>query len=221
MIEKVQFILSLSIVLPFITGVIRYRIIDSSYHPFIWFVIVGAIMEFLPFYIYPVYGRNITVVLINLYALFEMLVLLELFYRWSLFKKNRKKFAVVMVISLAAWLLLTCIFNKPVNPNFAFRLLLSVAVIVLSVSMINKIIIAQRGLLFSNSKFLICICLIVFYTFFALGNATELSFFGSKASSYFKLDLQNIIAYPNFITNLVYTLAILWMPRKKSFINPF
>ncbi len=219
--EKVQFILSLSIILPFLAGILRLKIIDPSYYPFICFITIGAIMEFLPFYVYPAYGRTVTVVLVNLYALFELLVLTWLFYSWSLFRKNKIFFWVALASFICVWIILTCIVGELVQPNFTFRVLLSVVVIVFCVSMINKLVITERGNLLGNSKFLICICMIIFYTFFSLGNATELSFFGAKASSYFKQKLQYITAYPNFITNLVYTLAIIWMPRKKNFISLF
>jgi hypothetical protein len=219
--EKLQFILSLSIALPFITGMVRLRVIDPSYYPFIWFLAVGVIMEYLPFYTYKTYGRNPTVVLVNLYALVELLILTWLFYNWSLFKRNKKNFWFVMGSFIAVWFVLTCIAGKPTVSNFTFRVMLSVTTIVFCVTMINKLVVTERGNLLKNSKFLICICLIVFYTFFALTNATQLSFFGAKASSFFMQELQFIPAYSNFITNLVYTLAIIWMPRKKNFINLF
>jgi hypothetical protein len=219
--DKVQFILSLSIALPVIAGIIRLKVIDQSYYPFIVFLCAGCIMEFLPFYLYPAHGRNVTVAVVNLYALFEAMVLTWLFYSWSLFKKDRKFFQAVLICFFVLWLVLTFLFQSTTGSNYAFRVLYSVAIIIFSVSMINKLVITERGTLLKSPKFIISICLIIFYTFFALTNVTRLSYYSSKASSVFIQELQYIPAWSNFITNLIYTLAILWMPRKKSFINPF
>jgi amino acid permease len=105
--------------------------------------------------------------------------------------------------------------------NYYFLTGYSFALIFFSVSTFNKVVVHERGNIFRNPKFLICLGIIIFYTFFILVNVTSLSVFKQNVSKSFRANLQQINVYTNLLVNLLYAVATLWIPRKQNFTTPF
>ena len=85
----------------------------------------------------------------------------------------------------------------------------------MSVTILNRLIVSQINLL-TNSSFLICAALIIYFTFLALIEIFWL--FGLDSSTSFRLNVYRIMAYINLFVNLIFAIAILWMSRKLEFI---
>lgn len=212
------FFLSLSIVFAAIIGVIRFRVIEKSYYPFIYDTWLVLLLESVVHFV----GRSADAnSIVNVFSIMDCLLFTWLFYEWSLFKKNKKTLYAFAGFFIIAWAILTFYIQGFERNNWSFRLLYSLAMIFFSVSYFNKLVVGERGNMLRNSKFLICLGLICFYTFFTVVCATELSFFGNQISDVFRASLQKINIFSNVFVNLLYALAVLWIPRKKTFTTVY
>jgi hypothetical protein len=160
--------------------------------------------------------------MMNIYTLAEFGLLAWLFHAWGLFNRNKTFFTILMSAFFAAWLVITVIMNSIVNdPNFYFRVLYSFALVIFAVSAFNKMVVNHRGSIFQNAQFWICLGIIIFFTFFLLDNATKLSLVRHKISVDFSINLQKIIVFSNLLVNILYVVAVIWIPRKKNFMTSF
>jgi hypothetical protein len=82
-------------------------------------------------------------------------------------------------------------------------------------------VVNERSSIFKNPKFWICLGIIIFYSFFIVTVTTGLSLFMKNVSVQFRRDLQAISVYSNLLVNLLYAVAIIWVPRKKNFTSLF
>ena len=86
----------------------------------------------------------------------------------------------------------------------------------MAINVTNSLIITEQRSLIKNPIFLLCISFIFFFTYTIL---VEIFWkYGLTKRSTFGFNVYIILEYVNLITNLVYALAILWMPRKQKFI---
>ena len=81
--------------------------------------------------------------------------------------------------------------------------------------MINRLIPEERGKLVKNSIFLVAIGFIAFYTFNSLIEIFWV--YGLNASKDFRAGVYRIMTYINLIVNLIYAIAVLWIPRKREY----
>ena len=62
---------------------------------------------------------------------------------------------------------------------------------------------------------------VIFYSFFIVVFTTGLSFFEHGMSRTFRRELWAISVYSNLLVNLLYAVAVIWIPRKKNFTSLF
>jgi hypothetical protein len=63
--------------------------------------------------------------------------------------------------------------------------------------------------------------IIIFYSFFIVTVSTGISLFMHNVSIEFRKGLQAISVYSNLLVNLLYAVAVIWIPRKKNFTSLF
>jgi magnesium-transporting ATPase (P-type) len=101
-----------------------------------------------------------------------------------------------------------------------FFILYSFALIFFSVSTFNRMVVNERSSIFKNPKFWICLGVIIFYSFFIVYSSTGVTFM-YVPSKEFRRGLQDIMVYSNLLVNLLYAVAVIWIPRKKNFTSLF
>lgn len=218
---EIIFILSLSIVFVAIIGFARYKTIDPSYYPFIYYAVVVTIMEVLVYILTQrPENRKYVTTCVHFYSFIEFFLFAWLFYNWGLLGRSRKRFIYFIVAFFIIWLV-TMFMSGFNQMNYYFLILYSFVLIFFSVSTFARVIIHERKNIFTNSKFLICIGIVIFYTIFVLINVSNLSVIKFNTSWIFRKSLQQINVYSNLLVNLVYVLAIIWVPRKKNFTTLF
>jgi hypothetical protein len=151
----------------------------------------------------------------NIYSLFEGLLIVWQFERWKLFSYKRL-FYLLLVIIAACWYAEVFIISSIHRFSSYFIITSSFITVMLSISMMNKILIDQEPPLQLNPVFLICICFIALYTYNALLEIFWI--YGLGSSSSFRLYIYRIFYFINLLTNLTYALALLWIPKKREFI---
>lgn len=219
--DTVHFVLSQSILIAFIVGIVRYRKIDPAYYPFLYYAGAAVLMEILA-RIFTLYNRpDLHLPALHVYSYIEFCLFTWLFHNWGLFNRRKAVFISLLGIFFVLWVISSFFIHNFTEQNFSFLVVYSFALIFFSVNTFNKVVVHERGNIFRNPKFLICLGIIIFYTFFTLVNVTSLSVFKQNVSRSFRVNLQQINVYTNFLVNLLYVVAILWIPRKQNFMTPF
>lgn len=212
------FILSLSIVFAAILGVIRFRKMDPAYHPFVYYACLSVLVE-IPVYILLSHNLiHIVPTVYNLFALAEFYLLTRMFHNWGLFKRNKNIF--FSIITLAFLLFAGTLYIRGYDKtNYFARIVNSFALIFFSISSFNTMILNERNNIFKNAKFWICIGMVIFFTYLILVNTEQLSFLNIKRTKDFENKVWLISAYSNLFVNLLYAVAVIWIPRKKNIIT--
>jgi len=210
---NMYFILSMSIAFSVIIGIVRWKVIDPSYYPFIYNICIAMLVEIIN--ALHTYSSG-TIKTLNIFSLIDFILFAWLFHNWGLFNHNRKRFLLIISAFIMAWIIITFFITGFSNINNPFLLIYSFALIFFSVTTFNKIVVQQRINIFTNARFWICMGIIIFYSFFMLTRATDLSGGVLHLSKPFKMNLQNIVTYSNLFVNLLYAVAVIWVPRKKN-----
>ncbi len=168
------------------------------------------------------YGeRDLLISMLNTYTLAEFGLLTWLFHKWGLFNRNKVFLIIMMALFFVAWVIITLFVGQINVPNYYFRALYSFALVLFAVSTFNKMVVNHRNKIWENAQFWICLGIIIFFTFFLLDNATKISLFKHTISKAFRVNLQKINVISNLLVNLLYAVAVLWIPRKKNFMTRF
>jgi hypothetical protein len=212
------FILSLSIVFAAILGVIRFREMDPAYHPFVYYSCLAVLVEIIVYILLSHNMKYIVGTVYNFFAFAEFCLLTQMFYNWGLFK--RKKNILISIIVFSLLLFAGTLYIRGYDKtNYFARIVTSFALIFFSISAFNKMILNERNNIFKNAKFWICIGMVIFFTYFILVNTEQLSFLNIKRTKDFENKVWLISAYSNLFVNLLYAVAVIWIPRKKNIIT--
>ena len=206
-------LLSYSIFIAGVIGVFKFAQIGEVYRPFIYLIWVGCVAEALNTYFAYVYHNNLAIGVI--YSLCESLLLLWFFSKLGIFKKRRKILYALITTFVAIWLA-DNFFSSHLGANvaFYFDIVYALSVVLLSIRAINELLFTEKELL-KNPTFLICIGLIIYFTFQIIDRMFRL--YGLRDSYDFRRSVQAILMLINFFTNLIYALAVLVMHKRKAF----
>lgn len=210
-------IFSLSIGIAAIIGGVRFAKTDPAYHPFIiltWASFLNEIISFLV--IKTGYSNAINT---NLFLLLQSLLILAQFRKWELFRQQKSLFPIAVFCLSILWIWESFIYSTLLKFNSYFIIISSIAIILTAISMINRLIVSERNSLLKDARFLISFSIVVFFTFSVLVETFWL--YGLNKSSLFRIRIYAILAYINLFCNLIYGVAILWMPMKLRYILLF
>jgi hypothetical protein len=210
----IALIISLFILAPAIIGAIRFLNINTIFYPFIISIWVNAINLILGFII--VEFGYFNTFHYNIWFLIDALIWLWLFRKWNLFE-SQIFYKSLWFLLIVAWLLETIFLSKlTLDYNSYFRILYSFIVILMSISTINSILMKERKLLLKNPMFVISCTLVLANIITVLTEA----FFASnlQLGDEFRSNMERMVVITSLLCNLIYALAILWMPKKQAFI---
>jgi hypothetical protein len=219
--DTIRFILSLSILPAAVLGAVKFRKMDPSYRLFIYYiffvlgfeVFVYSLMRFAEQHT----AFNILGVSFNIYAIAEFSLLTWIFHKWGLFNNHQKVFLSILVVFLVSWFLSTLLTKGFYKRNHYFAIAYSFALIFFSISAFNKLVIQERRSLLRNPKFWICLGIVIFYSYFVVSSSVRILIIPNKNNQEFFAKLLDINVYSNLLVNLLYALAIIWIPNKKNF----
>lgn len=207
------FLISQSVLLPIIAGLIRLRRIDKGYQPFLWLLVIGFLVEIISFISIRLAKDN--TVIVNVYMLVEWTFLAWQFHIWGFLRQRRPLFYTLLGIVTLVWIIVNIGFGKihEFTPYFVF--LYSFLIVLLGVNEINFMITHYNRNLFRNPRFLICIGLIIYFVYMIVYNwAFEISKLGRSEIS---ISIMVLVAYINAITNIIYAIAFLLIPKPQKF----
>jgi hypothetical protein len=218
---NLRFILSLSVGIAVIIGIVRFRRMAPSYYPFIFNCIAALFVEILNYILMENGQQKPFVFLLNIFSYVDFFLFTQLFHNWGLFNRKKKTFISIVSVFFVIWVISNTIFTGFIKVNLYFFILYSFALIFFSVSTFNKMVVNERTSIYRNPKFWICLGIIIFYSFFIVYSATGISLFKSIHSMEFMSGLQAINVYSNLLVNLLYAVAVICIPRKKNYTSLF
>lgn len=206
-------ILSFSIAIAGIIGCVRFKKIDPAYYSFLFFVWLGLVNEIVSFILISVIHSN--VVNSNIYVLLESMLLVWFFRTQALSEKPKKIFNWLFVIFILGWTFENFFMSSIHQFNSYFTVIYCFTTVLMSINLVNRLISNEKKLILRNPAFLICVCFILFFTCKALIEIFWI--YGLNASKEFRIQVYDIMTFVNLIVNLIFALAVLWMPRKREY----
>lgn len=210
-------ILSFSILIPAIVGVARIRKIDNTLYPFIFCIWIAALNEILSAVLTSFQINNASNN--NIYLLIEALLIGWQFKNWGLLSFYKHAFRVYILVVISGWLLETSFLSELHVIKSGFRIIWSFLIVLMSIHINNKLIYHHRGRLLRSPVFFIGTGLIFYYSFKIFIEAFLL--YGIAAGPAFYKSLFVILAWINLFTNLLFAYAILCIPKKIYYIEPY
>ena len=217
---KIDLLLLVTAALPALAGALRYRKADSRYRPFLWYVFISLLNELAVGLVNLYYGYKpvpFQIIDMQLFNLFECIVLLTQFHYWGRLQKPRNIYLVIMALLILLWLGESFIFKGLTSFKNIFLLTYSFVLALLSVSTINDTVVNAHVPVNRNPVFIICSGLMILFIY------TIIVFTFLLAGIRDKLLLKNIFSiftYVNILVNLIYTAGIFYVPLKAKHI-PF
>lgn len=209
---------SASIFIAGIIGLIRFNKIEEHYYPFLYFIWLGCINEVISFTL--IMSRQSNYINNNAYVFIASLFIVWFFKNNGLFHNRIPAFYSVLAALITLWLFESFwIINIKEQIGTYFRIFSSFLTILMSIQLINTMLVAGTNNLIRNPVFLISLTFILYFTFKTLVEAFWI--YGLQSSESFQLLVWNISVFVNLFTNLIYALALLWIPRKKLSILPY
>lgn len=208
---------SFSILISGVIALIRFKSIEKKYYYFIILLWIGGLNELISYVI--VKTGHTTMINSNAYDLVESILLLCFFKKIGRFSNRATLFKIVFGIFICAWIT-NLFFLDPRSPfGLYYNTFYAFVIVLLSISTINFLLVRDNENILKNGLFLIVMGLILYFTYRILVNAYWL--YGLTKSRDFLLKILVIALYVNLISNLIYALAILWLPRKQQFMPLF
>lgn len=205
---------SFSIGIAVVIGLVRFRNLSKAYQPFLIICIVALLNEGLS--IWMVRQFNTNAVNANIYVWIECMLFLRLFHSWGFFRNRRWHLPALVIILTTIWIFDNLVWNRISQFNSLFRICYSFCLIFLSIEQINVLLVSIGFPLIRQPKFLICTGIIIFYSYKAIMEVFYLLKLQLNEQFYDNVFL--ILSLVNLFVNLVYALALLWVPKKQTYM---
>jgi hypothetical protein len=207
-------ILSFSVFITAVLAALKYRRMSPDFLPFalcIWIASVNELVSFLLSYNgYSNLPNN------NIYILLEGLLIVWQFKKWKLFRHLRQLPAILALLLAGLWLYEIHSLATLNALHYYYRIFYAALVVICSINISNRLIISHHRLV-KNPIFYICTAYILYFTVKILADTYWL--YNPESSAFFLTAVFYSLALNNLVTNLLFTLAVLWIPKKPDYIT--
>jgi hypothetical protein len=218
--KVLQLIGAVNILFPAIAGIFLFRKIQKEYKPFIYVVWLGVLMESTllitpseEIWAYFNYTKH------NIYQLFEFVLYLW-FFKNILKDKKPIWFLILLSVGILVWLYENILLAKLGSDySFYFSIGYSFTLAFLAIDVINMVLLKHNIILLKNSLFLIACAVVVFFVYQIL--VEVFTHFSTVNNKHFFRAVFSILQWINIFTNIVFGIAILWIPKTKNFSSTF
>ncbi len=201
-----------SILLPAVAAVIRYKVVLKDFRPFFWLLWLGVLNETIS--LFSVYTIRSNMVNSNIYVFVEYCLILLLYYRWS--ESGSRKFAVLGVLGLLVWVTDNIVIHRITANNSLFREFYSFVIVFLSIEVIFRILVYETSAVYRNAMFLVAVAFVFYFGFKAYVESFNVLHIGLSRETL--IGLWKFLYFVNVVANLIFTTAVLCMPKKQKFI---
>jgi hypothetical protein len=208
---------SMSICIAAFIALWRFPEIHPAFRPFIYCTWLAVTNEIVSIILIRAIRNN--AVNSNIYVILEAGLILWQFKKWGLFERYKIIFPCLLGLMILAWATENFILYSIWQFSSWFHIFYSFVIVLLSISLLNRHIIREKTMLLRNSVCLICLAFIIYYTYKVLVETFWV--YGLNESNTFQTRVYFILNYINLFSNLIYALAVLWMPTKQRFTLPY
>ncbi|WP_133991224.1 hypothetical protein [Dinghuibacter silviterrae] len=195
------------------------RRIDKAFYPFFVLLSLGVIQEVVSFWLISRLPHIGNAPSVNIYGLLECSVIFWQFYCWNSlrsFGSPLKWFYALQAGSLVVWTVCNLVFFHLNDFDFPFyRILYPFVIVLLSINEINRMITHESRNLYKNARFVICLAFIIFFLYQVLYEGASLAS-GSDQTKGVNYKIISLFSYVNAFVNVVFVVAVLLIPRKRS-----
>lgn len=207
-----SFLLSLIVLFPAISGVIRWKQISPRYRPFIILMMIAVLTEVINYIAIDLTSDNNAV--INIYSLVESLLIISQFYFWRYYSNTRRWYPWFGIACIIIWIVENLVISKIGYVGTVFRISSAFVLITLSINEINYIIINESRNLLRNARFLICTSFLIYFLYqLLLEGSLYISAQGKNAPVDQLIYLYNFM---NGFINIIYGIAVWFIPKRTS-----
>jgi hypothetical protein len=205
--------MSESVLLPLLTGLLRFRRLGKMYQPFFLLTLCAVVNEFVSHLLIK-HGHS-NAVPTNIQSLLEWVLIAWQFHVWGLLQVRRNLFYVLIAAISLIWVVEDLVFRQIVTFPPYFSVLYSFLVVLFSVNKINFMITHDNRKLYGNPIFLICIGFIIYYIY---GIVYEWAYQTSlQGATQITTSITMLFSYVNALTNVIFAIAFLRIPRPQKF----
>lgn len=210
-------VFSFSILIAAAIGWVRYRSIHPTYYPFIYLCWLGAANEVISYFL--IYAGHSNALNGNVFILGEVFLISWQLGVWNTAHIFKRFYTAFLLLCVLFWALEMFLMPAWFQSITYFRIFYSFVIVILSIECLNKQLSVERGRLLKNSIVLICLAFILYFTYTVIVGVFWIYGFGGSIA--FRRNMVWILIYINVLCNLIYALAILWMPAKLRYTLPF
>jgi hypothetical protein len=205
-----EFLLSMSISIPFAVCIIRFQHIPLAYHPLMFVVSLGLVNEIITYCFF----RKGNAVPTNIYNLAEYLLYCWQFRNWKHILRGKLSFYLITGSVVLFWIIDQIVLGKLNTFTSFFMILYSFLLVLHAVNELNFLVANEHGNVLKNSIFLFSAAMIIFYAYRILSEV----FYRYTEDHELQNKIFDIQAYLNVLFNILLTLVILWIPKKRVII---
>ncbi len=206
-----NFLLSQSILIPIIIGLLRIKHLNRNYDAFFLLLVIGFFSELVSFILIESFNKSNAVV-IKLYSLLECMIILYQFFVWAE-GRGKAVFVFLWVVCPLFWIVEVFVFNNLNTFSPYFRVFYAFVLVLLSVNQINSMIVDHQGSLFNNPRFILSLGFIIIFLYQII---YEASFFVGSEQSEVANKIILGFGYINFTVNVLYAVAMFYITGRRN-----
>lgn len=213
----IQLILDYNIFVPTTVALIRWKAVDRIYRPVFILLCLGATNEMISDFFRKKFHTNAPSA--NIYTLFETIIYLWIFSRLGSLKGKKNLTLLLGVLTLVTWLADGLFIDDISKDYFSYsNICHGFMVTLLSISSMNEILLTEKQIT-TSSMFWVFIGTIVFNTYLIIVEMFWI--YGLHSINQFAGSVYSIQSWVDVFCNLIFAMAILWMPRKQAYSLQF
>ena len=203
-----SFLLSLSILIPLVLAIIRFKRLGKTYLPFFIILVIGFLAEVASIIFTDVFKNNAPV--IKVYSLLECCLVLYQLQLWRNLKTDRQLFIFLYSICITFWIVENIAFSNINTFSPYFRVFYAFILVLLSINQINSMMFNHDGALLKNPRFILCLSFTIIFLYQII---LEASYFIGSDKSVVANKIIIGFDYINFMINLLFAVAIYFINR--------
>lgn len=140
-----------------------------------------------------------------------------MFRNWNIGEKFTRWFGWLVGVSFLFWLSELLFVGNIHRFNPYFAIYYCFTVVIAAVTQLNRLIVTEKRNILRNPKFIISIGIVIFFTFRIFVESMLMPIF--RISKEFNTRIFDIQVYINLLVNLIYLIAVICVPKKRTYTN--
>ena len=204
-----------SIILPFTAAMYRMKAMKGKYTPLLILLSIGFCNEVYSSFAAHYFKTNSLNG--NIYVLLEYLMIIWQFIR---LRGNYSMLIIVALISIGigVWVVDNLVLHSLKDNNSIFRIVSSLFIVCACMDKANQLLFDSGPVLFKNTDLLLCLGFFSYFTFKTFVEVFNL--YEMPVMTSFYADIWSILAVVNFLTNILFSIAIICIQQKQEYTIP-